>query len=89
MALNRFEDAAAEFRRATELDPAAEKAFANLAGALLLLGRTEEAEESARRAVALDPAHFLGHYVLGRALAAEGKNGEEAAALSTPASVPH
>jgi tetratricopeptide (TPR) repeat protein len=79
MALNRFEDAAAEFRRAIELDPAADKAFANLAGALLLLGRDTEAEAAARRAVALDATGSQGHYVLGRVLSAEGRNGDEAA----------
>ncbi len=79
MALNRFEDAAAEFRRAIKLDPAADKAFANLAGALLLLGRDTEAEAAARRAVALDATGFQGHYALGRILAAEGRNGDEAA----------
>ena len=81
MTLHRFEDAAAEFRRAIELDPAAEKAFANLAGALLLLGHDTEAEAAARRAVALDGTSVQGHYVLGRVLAAEGRNGEEAGAV--------
>jgi tetratricopeptide (TPR) repeat protein len=74
----RHEDAAAEFRRALQLDPGVALARLNLAIALLNAPKLEEARAEARAAAALLPGAAQPPYVLG--LAARGLGaGEEAA----------
>jgi tetratricopeptide (TPR) repeat protein len=65
MVMNRTAEAAAEFRRAVELDPGNAVSRTNLAVALTALGRQDEAEVEVRTAVGLDSTHAQAHFLLG------------------------
>lgn len=68
----RYEDARAEFQRATATDPASPAAWANLGAADAVTGRIEEARGAYEKALALAPDHWLAHYNLAVLLAREG-----------------
>ncbi len=53
--LGRYEDAAVNYRKATEINPSFAWAFCNLAGALTEAGRYEEALAAIEKAIAIDP----------------------------------
>ena len=55
-------------------------AWANLSAVWFRLGRIPEAEAAARRTLALDEKNQIGRHILGIALAAEGRNPDEALA---------
>lgn len=71
MHLGKFATAAAEFRKAAELDPGA-FTYANLALALVAQKELADAEWAARRALDFSPYDLRGSYALGLALA--GRN---------------
>ena len=56
-AVNRLEEAEAQYRIAIEIDPNQASAHHNLGASLCELGRHEEAAESFREAVRIDPLH--------------------------------
>jgi len=67
--MNRTGEAAAEFRRAVELDPGNSISRTNLAVALTALGRPEEGEAEVRTAIGLDSTNAKAHFLLGLLLA--------------------
>ncbi len=68
----RYEDARAEFQRATVADPDSPAAWANLGAADAVTSRIEEARGAYEKALALAPDHWLAHYNLAVLLAREG-----------------
>ena len=60
-----FEQAAAAFQRATELDPSSASAYTNLGSTLLILERWNDAMKALSAATALNPADPIAHYNLG------------------------
>jgi DNA-binding SARP family transcriptional activator/TolB-like protein/tetratricopeptide (TPR) repeat protein len=53
MAVNRYDDSVAEFKRAVEIDPLWGLSYDHLIGALYMVGRKSEAQDYARRFLAL------------------------------------
>lgn len=74
---HRISEARHEFLAATESDPQAPLAWANLGAAEVLLGQTEQAREAYRKSLELDPGNWLAHFNLAL-LAARGGDREEA-----------
>jgi tetratricopeptide (TPR) repeat protein len=72
-AMERPEQAAAEFRAAIALDPTLPENHNNLGGALLQLGREEQAEAAYREAIRLQPDLAEANFGLGNLLAARGQ----------------
>jgi tetratricopeptide (TPR) repeat protein len=64
----KFDDAAAELRKAVELDPKFALAHTRLGVALLAQGKLDAAETESRTAVALDPKFALAHDARGAIL---------------------
>jgi tetratricopeptide (TPR) repeat protein len=79
--LHEYEKAAAEFRKAIDLDSRVMQPFKNLSVALFLLERYPDAEIAARRALDLDPHNSTAQYMLGCVLATEKRNPSEAMEL--------
>jgi Flp pilus assembly protein TadD len=59
--LERWEDAAEAFERATQLRPYWAEAFGNLAWAYAMLGRFDEGIRASQEAIRLKPEHALHH----------------------------
>jgi tetratricopeptide (TPR) repeat protein len=74
-----LDDAAAEFRKAIELDPKDAKAHVGLGLTLDKQGRLDEAVAEYRRAIERDPKLAMAHIDLGSALNEQGKRDEAAA----------
>jgi tetratricopeptide (TPR) repeat protein len=72
----KFEDAAAAFRRAFQLDPEDVWALQNLALSLVNLGRRDEAIHEYRRALAIKPRFGLAWLGLGQVLESMGRKAE-------------
>jgi serine/threonine-protein kinase len=81
--LGRFDEAAAQYRRALETDPLSMMVHYGLAFALYCQGRYDEAIEHAAGAVELSPEHWLVHFAMGLALARKGRQEEAIASLET------
>ena len=79
--LNRVEQALECFEKALKLDPGAPEPAANAAMSLLRLKRLEEAEKAAARALEIDQQSPLASLVRGTALAALGREPDEAVRL--------
>jgi eukaryotic-like serine/threonine-protein kinase len=79
--LRRFEEAAAQYRRALETDPLSMMVHYGLAFALYCQGRYDDAIEHAAAAVALYPDYWLVHFAMGLALAQKGCLREAIASL--------
>jgi eukaryotic-like serine/threonine-protein kinase len=79
----RFGAAIAEARRAIEIDPVSPIVSRALADALYLAGQFEEAVAHCRRSIAIEPGFFSNYWILGLALAAQGRHAEAIAALET------
>ncbi|MEE8583455.1 MAG: protein kinase, partial [Acidobacteriota bacterium] len=80
----RFEDAAANLRKASELDPRSAEAYSELGETYLLMRRWDEAEEHVDRAISLNPEYVAAygskaHLYLG----SEGNVGKARAVLKT------
>jgi tetratricopeptide (TPR) repeat protein len=75
--LSEYEKAVVEFQKASEMDAHMIQPELGLATAYLLLGRSGDAEAAARRALDIDPINPTGRYLLGRALAFEGRDTPE------------
>ncbi len=78
-ALERYDDALREVRRARELDPILIRS--DVATTLLRAGRVEEALDEARRSIQDDPAATRSHSVLGWALIFHGEKAAGIASL--------
>ena len=76
-----YEAAAAEWRRALEMDPSDPSALSNLGAALDGAGRPDEAVVQFRKALAIDPENFKAHGNLGVLLAKMGQLEEARASL--------
>jgi len=72
----RFEEAAAQFRRAVETDPDDADFRHNLAAALARLGRPGEAAAQLEELLARHPDYALGHFTLGTLRAREGRDAD-------------
>ena len=79
--LGRFEESAAEMRRAAEQDPLNATWQAIWAAHLIDANRVEEAMDIARRAIDIDSTYFLPHNMLGESSWAAGRRGEAVAAF--------
>jgi tetratricopeptide (TPR) repeat protein len=73
--LDRFEEAAEQYRRAVELRPGYHEAFYQLANCLVALRRDVEAEETFRQALALHPAYAEAHHNLANLMRRRGRTG--------------
>ena len=71
--MQRFEEAAAEARRAQQLDPAAPFINTWAGAAYLLAGRHEEGMASLQKALDLDPSYYDARIVLARTYVSNGK----------------
>ena len=78
MALQKYDQAVAEFQKTVALDPMSAKGYLNLSVALRALRQYAEAELAARRALQLDSHSVAARYELGQVLAAQGKDAPEA-----------
>jgi tetratricopeptide (TPR) repeat protein len=65
LALGRFDQAIAEGKRATELDPLSLIINADFSWAYFCARRSDQAETQARKTLEIDPRFFLAHYYLG------------------------
>ncbi len=74
LALHKGEEAAAEFRKALELDPKLHRARVGLAQAQLVAGKAAEAEAEARKATTADDKSAEAFAVLGAAILAVNPN---------------
>lgn len=83
----RFDEAIAEARHATDLDPLAPHPVVQLGLSLLVARRHDEAILALRRAAELDATSFLAHYYLGIAYRSRNMLAEAIAALETAASL--
>ncbi|HXM42625.1 MAG TPA: protein kinase [Bryobacteraceae bacterium] len=81
--LRRFEEAAAQYRRALETDPLSMMVHYGLAFALYCQGRYDDAIEHAAAAVDLYPDYWLVHFAMGLALSQKGCLRESIASLET------
>jgi len=72
----RLDDAVAESKRATELDPLSPVIPLDMAAALIWQAKYEEAREQVRKALDLDPNFFMSQWVLGWIDVQAGKAGE-------------
>jgi tetratricopeptide (TPR) repeat protein len=79
--LRRFEEAAAQYRRALETDPLSMMVHFGLAFALYCQRRYDEAIEHASTAVNLYPDYWLVHFAMGLALSQAGRLREAIASL--------
>jgi tetratricopeptide (TPR) repeat protein len=79
--LNEYEEAVSEFRTAAEMEKQAIQPVLGLAGAYLALHRYGDAETASRHALEIDPGNSMGRYLLGNALALEGRDTPEAEQL--------
>jgi len=79
--MHQYEKAIGEFHTAAELDTRIVAPWVSLAGAYFLEKKYAEGEISARRALEIDPSNGNAHYFLGRILAAEGRDLENAVEL--------
>jgi tetratricopeptide (TPR) repeat protein len=82
-AVNRPEDAAADYRRALEINPAFADACLNLAVLERQQGNLAQAIDCLRGFVAAHPRDARGHYNLGRCLAEAGRGAEALPALES------
>ncbi|HXG94811.1 MAG TPA: tetratricopeptide repeat protein [Blastocatellia bacterium] len=73
VALERFDEAVAEARRAQELDPLSFISNAHLGWVLYLAGRYDEAIEHCKKLLDVDPNFFPAHRYLGLAYEQQGK----------------
>jgi TolB-like protein len=71
--MQRFEEAAAEARRAQQLDPAAPFINTWAGAAYILAGRDEEGMASLQKALDLEPGYYDGSIVLARTYVSNGK----------------
>lgn len=78
IALEQYEQAAAELEKCVSLDPTSVRGQLNLSVALGMLQRYADAEAAARRAVRLDSRFIPARYLLGRLLVIQDKNTPEA-----------
>jgi len=83
--LRRFEEAAAQYRRALETDPLSMMVHYGLAFALYCQGLYDDAIEHAAAAVDLYPDYWLVHFAMGLALAQKGCLQESIASLEVAA----
>ncbi len=67
---NRTQEALADLRRASEVQPAEAQFHVNLAYGFLVAGRTENGIAEARKAITIDDKNAAAHALLGRSLAA-------------------
>ncbi len=74
--LNRTDDALAEIRRATALDPLSSIINTRVGTVNIYSGKYAEAERVLRKVVTDDPGNLLAHFELAKTLAAEGKYDE-------------
>jgi tetratricopeptide (TPR) repeat protein len=72
--LNEYENAVSEFQTASEMDKHMIQPVLGLAGAYLVLGRYGDSELASRRALGIDSVNSMARYLLGRALAFEGRD---------------
>ncbi|MGH8618181.1 MAG: tetratricopeptide repeat protein [Burkholderiales bacterium] len=79
------EEAAAQFRRALELDPAYAPAAVNLADLYRALGREADADRVLRAALARAPRDAALHYALGLSLVRQKRAGDAVTALALAA----
>lgn len=87
LADDRFEEALAAARSATEADPNSAAARTVLGDSLYRRGDFEEAEEAYRNAVAVDPNHAAAHFGAGRIHRTLGRYGDAAAAFHRAAAL--
>jgi len=71
--IDRLDDAAIAFRRATELNPSNADAWANLGVVLSSVGDIQQAEEVLRRSIKMNPEHYVGWLNLISLLYREGR----------------
>jgi TolB-like protein/DNA-binding winged helix-turn-helix (wHTH) protein/Tfp pilus assembly protein PilF len=83
----RHEEAVAEIRRASELDPLSPNMMSSLGQTLLFARRYDEAQQALLKAVELDPNHFTTHALLADTYAAKGMLEDSLAELKKAASV--
>jgi DNA-binding winged helix-turn-helix (wHTH) protein/TolB-like protein/Tfp pilus assembly protein PilF len=72
VALERFDEAIAEAKRTSELEPLSFTASSHLGWILYLSGRNDEAIEQCKRILSLDPTSFPAHRYLGLAYEQKG-----------------
>jgi tetratricopeptide (TPR) repeat protein len=72
-AQNLFEEARAEFLKATQEDPDNANAWAALGGVCMLTGREEDARQSYERALTIEPESWTAHYNYGCYFARKGE----------------
>ncbi len=76
LAINKVDEATAEFKRSIEIDPIDPTLISNLAGFYVWIGRYEEALPEIRKTFELDPNNVMGLWALGSAYAELGRYNE-------------
>ncbi|HYL86634.1 MAG TPA: tetratricopeptide repeat protein [Candidatus Angelobacter sp.] len=83
----RHEEAVAETRRASELDPLSPSMMSSVGQALLMARRYDEAQQALLKALELDPNYFGAHALLADTYAAKGMLEDSVAELKKAASL--
>jgi Tfp pilus assembly protein PilF len=71
--LHEYDRAVEEFKKASASEPLSAKPLNHLSATLSLMGKYSEVESVARAALEVEPAQTETHYILGCALAAQGR----------------